>query len=102
MRYVRDASETDLVTEKDCVARILLYRGDFGQNAQEDATTDRSDVLGARPQVGVLCLLEHLGVFGNRIPERPRRPVAAANFCDNILDQIILSEDQDVHVEYSA
>ena len=100
--HIRDAGEADLVAEQDRVARILLYRGDIGQQAQEDATTDRSDVLGARPQVGVLRLLEHLGVLGNRISQRPGRPVAAANSCDNVLDQIILSEDQDVDVEYRA
>ena len=100
--HVRDAGETDLVTEQDRVVRILPCRGDIGHEAQEDAATDPPDVLRARPQVGVLRLLEHLGVLGDRVPERRRRPVSAADSCDNALDQVVLSEDQDVYVEYRA
>ena len=102
VRHVGDTGKTDLVAEEDHVARILLCRTDVGYEVQEDAATDCPDVLGARPQIGIACLLEHPGVLGDRVAERAGRPVALAYPGDDVLDQVVLSEDQDVHVEYRA
>ena len=45
------------------MAPIVRYRDDIGQKTPENASPDPPDVLGAGPQVGVLCTLEHLGVL---------------------------------------
>ena len=41
-------------------------------------------------------------MLGNRVTERSGRPVALANSGDDILDQVVLSENQNVDVEYRA
>ena len=78
-RDVGDLHRAELVADQDGVGHVLdRRRGQLLQMGQY-AAAEIAHVGGALAQIGIVHIVEHLGVLGDGLAQRPGRPIAGAD-----------------------